>query len=379
MSSRNQPGAATTALGRYWDEVVQNLPADPGDLDPALRATVHHLRAHDDSPGPDPAFAGRLLQDLLASTATGSPAAGPRLPRYATVERPERLFPDAAPRPSVPLGGRRWPALPFATLALLLVTVVVSVVAFADVRPWAQVLAPLMLPASTPSADLISDDILLQGPPADIPAGSDRIRLGRTVLPAGTDWTFDDNDSAGLGLYRLESGALTISADGPITVTRQGVRAAESIPAGAEIKLAPGDQGFTPAGVHTRWRTAATAPATILNARITPSFGVPPTGVRPSVIVDDFAFAPPSGPVVVTVRRVVLPPAATLRVDDVPGLHLLYIEAGDLHAVDAQHPDGFRVVNGTDVTRRFPSGRVLQATGTEPATLLLLAVTPISP
>jgi len=356
---------------------VQNLPADPRDLDREISATVHHLYAHDDSLGPSPEFAGRLLRDILANAATGSPPLDAISPAHTIVgTRQEHGVHAGARHPAASAARPRWPALPFATLALILVTVIVSVMAFADVGPWPKVLELVSLPVSTMPSGLITDSVLVQGTVSDIPAERRLARIGRTLLPAGADWTFDENDSAGPRLYRVESGALTVTADGPITVTRGEASQANAVPAGMDVVLESGDQGFTPAGVHARWRNDGTAPASILDVRITSSTGVPPADVTLFKIADDAAFVPPSSSFVVTLQRMVLPPAAALRVDDVPGLRLLSIESGDVRALDSQHPDGFRVVNGTDATRTFPPGRTLEATGAEPATLLLLTVTP---
>ena len=59
------------ALGAYWNDLLRNGSASPGDapppdLDPALAETVRAIRA-DDVPGPPPGLADRVWRDLMAS------------------------------------------------------------------------------------------------------------------------------------------------------------------------------------------------------------------------------------------------------------------------------------------------------------------------
>jgi hypothetical protein len=157
--------------------------------------------------------------------------------------------------------------------------------------------------------------------------------------------------------------------------------------------LEAGDQGFTPSSETSRWRNDGERPTVIIATRITTlDEGLPPSGIARQLLVYDLAFVPPIPPFLLTVRRVTLSATAELAVDAVPGLRLLYVESGQLEARDsqpaatgaAQHTSptttkSFRVVNGAGVTRTFPSGRIFQAAGGDPVTLVLMTITDGNP
>lgn len=102
-------------LGFFWDEVVERAPADPlprAAVDPSLTTTIRRLHAADNVPGADPAFAKRLMEDLMSAHAA---TAATRGNVFAEV-----LDPASAPAP----GGRlvfprRW--WPVAELAAMIV------------------------------------------------------------------------------------------------------------------------------------------------------------------------------------------------------------------------------------------------------------------
>src|SRR5688572_505975 len=65
--------AAGRALDRFWEGMVRGEgPAPDADLDPGTAATVRRLHAHDDTPGANPAFANRLLEDLMGSSVSSN-------------------------------------------------------------------------------------------------------------------------------------------------------------------------------------------------------------------------------------------------------------------------------------------------------------------
>lgn len=106
MNSSNRHDEATMdwLLDAYWERHIAGAPATTADraLDPALAATVRHLHAHDDAPGPDRAFVRRLRADLAMSTAAPVPLSLrtpdaidggiARGPATGTARRPPRRF-----------------------------------------------------------------------------------------------------------------------------------------------------------------------------------------------------------------------------------------------------------------------------------------------
>jgi hypothetical protein len=278
-----------------------------------------------------------------------------------------------------------------ATAALVIFTLLASVVAVAALHGWSDVLvpAPLLsriaslaprLPVPNAPSAVATDTVLMRAMVDTVPAEAGWASIDRTILPPGAGWAFDANDGEGPLLYRVESGQLTIRAEGPIAVTRGGASQAHPFAPGTDVVLDPGDQGFTPSGVASRWRNDGDNPAVILDARImTLRESPPPAGISRYSLVYHSSFTPPSSPFVFTVHQVTLPPGAALRVDAVPGLRLLAIESGYLEARDPRRPDGFRVVNGAGADREFPPGRVFQAAGEDPVTLLLMTTTDSNP
>src|SRR5689334_14254014 len=91
-------------LDRFLDAFARR-PFGPVDeavaVEPELAATVRWLRDHDNAPPADPAFADRLLEDLMDAPSRIDPFAGPwqaaaaRRPGDAAPVAPRRRLPQA--------------------------------------------------------------------------------------------------------------------------------------------------------------------------------------------------------------------------------------------------------------------------------------------
>jgi DNA-binding beta-propeller fold protein YncE len=105
------------------------------DLDPSLARTAEYLNIRDNTPGADPVFADKLLNDIVVNA--GYLRARPSLPSGESVQTlPSPSRPSA--RPGAP-ARQRWPfahlALTYlATAALLLVTIASTFLFFGPVR-----------------------------------------------------------------------------------------------------------------------------------------------------------------------------------------------------------------------------------------------------
>src|SRR5215217_7240284 len=142
-------------------------------------------------------------------------------------------------------------------LSLVLVPILVSIaVCTSGLLVHAQDATP---PADTGEPEGITFDVLDLGTVDAFPAGPARITLFRLRVEPGAGLTFPPEP--GLGLHVVESGALTIrdfSAD--VVVTRAapagsdapGTR--ETLPAGEETILNPGDSFVFPPDIPGEWR-----------------------------------------------------------------------------------------------------------------------------
>jgi hypothetical protein len=237
----------------------------------------------------------------------------------------------------------------------------------------------LVTPAA-PGSVFRDDTVLLHGAFAAMPQTASDVQLYREVLDPGAVYPRGKSENTGVGpwLYRVETGALTIQTDGPMTVTRAGTDTPISVAPGTEIVLHAGDMGQTPTDVTSRWSNDGSVPVQILDFGITSVASAQPPGVTQTVIADESRVRPwdAPAPITVTVRRVTVDPGTSFTAADVPGLELLQTETGKLVAVDAvgagtpENP--FDLRRGSGDARSFPPGRVFRNPSADPVTLLLV-------
>ena len=366
------------ALSRFWNGLVESGASPPGDMDPEQAETV--LRLYAMTRAPLPAEARRRVDAAALSVGSKtSPTSG-----GTPGDQPSRSSQYPA------MGRGQWTRVQFATAFLLALTLLVSYVAFGGMRLGRQGERGLTLPAPpstspVPASAWDEDRVLAQARIDAIPALASWIGVGRTVLDPGVAFTRGRGDVRGDGplLLRVESGALTLTADGSMTVTRANETGPREIPPGTDVTLLADDQALTPAGVSTRWRNGGTTPTSILQAGIMTTgldWQATVAGRSYQELLGEYESLPFHAPVEMTLRLVTLSHDASLAVDAVPGLEMLAVASGNLVAIDATAQGTaaapFAFDKGTATQGNFRPGRVFRSAAGEPVTLLLLTITP---
>jgi hypothetical protein len=153
--------------------------------------------------------------------------------------------------------------------------------------------------------------LALRGTIGALPSGQAWTGIARSVFDPGAMLRLTASSSE---LLLIESGRFTLRADGPVAVRRAGSAAmAPPAAAGTAITLAAGDGAVVlPANVAIELRNPGPGPATAINA----DFGaVDSYQPGPGFISDILAerYDPPVQPgATIELRRVTLPPDATL-------------------------------------------------------------------
>jgi quercetin dioxygenase-like cupin family protein len=195
-------------------------------------------------------------------------------------------------------------------------------------------------------------------------------------------------------LYRIESGAWSVRADGPISVTPAGATGAASVPTSGTTLLSPGDRVFIDAGVTSQWRNDGPSPAVVLVAGLS-SFAMYnfPSGISfDGLSVGMTLNATPTAPAEFTLRRLILAPGARLPVQRQPGLEALGVESGGVHvalgnvADPSQQADPRLMLAGSwldlnaqvyDAKGQHYVPSEIRNDGDDAATLFLMTVTPL--
>jgi hypothetical protein len=228
--------------------------------------------------------------------------------------------------------------------------------------------------------------LLLQARFEHFPEGPLDADLSRWVLQPGAEVEVGRRGYSGEGpaVFLVEAGTLTIETDGPIAVTEAGASTPSVKDAASPIVLRTGDRAHTPTGVVSIWRNGGTEVVRLLEAKIrTPIVGFPPAGaLNYTVIMQEF-IPTPSRPVVVSVHQITLQPEGRLRVEAVPGLEMLKVEAGRLVAVDVDNEGNplpsVSLGQGTRVLGSFPPGRVFRGANDQPVTVILVTFANTNP
>ena len=319
--------------------------------------------------------------------------------RTAIAPRPT-TFPirQADPRRGVPS------ALAYlATAALILLTLVGGFVAF---RGSMLLVGPEQRAIILPSIDLtpervlpsdsLADDLLLQSTVDQMPpeqGRSHQIALNRVHLAPGAVESAGSQEDTGVGLdlFTVESGQVTVEADASVVLTRAVASAAAApilVEPGTAITLDVGDQLYVPSGVTFSRRNDGSSAATLLSFSIGTvgdiwTRATLPTGVTyNSGLPNKQAPTYPVVPADASVHRLTLPPGAEVAIRDVPGLQLIYVEAGDLDLVSAEGETPgtleqalpLHAGSGTATFGATPERAVLVNRGAEPVVILAASV-----
>jgi hypothetical protein len=386
---------AAEPLNAFWNAVVGGSAPRPGDLEPEFAETILRLHTAASVPGLSATRQAQIWSELVAGWPAGSyPQTIPPLPQQSPNGHGG---PGADHGISARPARRVWLVPQLATVALVLLALLGSVVAFRVPLPLVGLVQhPAIMPAIDATADavlppgVIADTVLLHGTFEAIPPGAAWEGIERTTLAPGAEWPLgkSQNDGEGPWLYRVESGELTITADGPITITRAGAAQSTTIAPGTDVVILAGDQGFTPSGVTSRWRNDGQIPAVVMDAGITTvGSEMRPGGVVHLELVERITDKAPKAPVQVEVRRLILSAKAALSIDSLPGSELAYVESGQVVVVDpASAATTANPLDTTSNTVSLPTpsapyalqelrpGRVLQVRGSDSATILLMTI-----
>ncbi|HEU5432738.1 MAG TPA: hypothetical protein VFU81_13815, partial [Thermomicrobiales bacterium] len=247
--------ATADALNVAWNAIVRGEPIDAA-VSP-FAPTLRRLHALDDAPALTPERQARIWRDLMAAQGAG--------PALVLLPPMPPASPDGpAPGSGVvnaPAAQQRWPASFLATAAVLVLMLssVLLTVGLWQPNRWLRT-------GDVPG--VIADETIFHQRLDDIPAAANRVNVHRDTLSPGAVWEQGTRTTSGVGptLYRVESGAVAVQAEGSFQVTRHGATLASAIPAGTTVDLAPGDVAFLPPGAASHWRNQAVHPATLLDA-----------------------------------------------------------------------------------------------------------------
>ena len=392
------PGAADR-LNEHLDAVATGDTARSSNIDGAIAATVERFFTADDAPGPPPGLAEHLWHQIM-----------PESTPVDLVPLIPALLPDRNGRTPIEirpatLSHRGPSALAYlATAALVLLTLVGALVALRGslrpIDPNQRAIIPAI--ESTAESRLaigsIPDVILLRAALEQMPSAQGRshqLSLNRYQLAPGAVQPVGGKTESGVGLdvFTVEAGQLTVEADAPVLVTRavaSPASAASLVEPGTGIVLDVGDQLYAPNGVSFRRRNTGPSPATTLDFSLGAG-GAPWSGAPlPAGVTADAGLPkkqPPIYPAVpaeATVHRLTLAPGDELAVRDLPGLELVYVEAGALDLVyDSPEipgsPERFATIgagSGTEFFGPTPERAVLANRGAQPLVILAAAVVP---
>lgn len=238
------------AIGSYWDALVRGGHPTAGPLDPELAQAITWTMTQDDAPRPDPQFVTRLEEHLMATSSTPaplplvvSPASGRSWNGWA--------LPGPQRRPQRSREGSQWTwgSTSVATAALVVLTLIGSLLAFGPGRLDRQEQPPVVIPAvseapATPAAvasEATTIEQIAFGSVDELPSAPAAIAFVRIALPPGASLAFPADDP-GLKVYVVEAGTVTALLDLDVHVTRDG-QPHGVLFGGEERQLEPGE-GF---------------------------------------------------------------------------------------------------------------------------------------
>jgi hypothetical protein len=360
MASNGRHDQTIPALGRYWDELVQGRPADPGDLDPALAAVVRQLHARDDALGADPDFAARLFADLedQMPTAHLELTHRPGLPplRLGSTRGPNDRVADRPMRtPWRPV----WSALaPIASAVLVVVAFVTAYLAGGLSRSAQPNEPPAQLPAlmalATPAPSEPTMETLLDTTSETLPTGHALIEV--------IQWTLQPGPTP-LTLPAIDGVVIVVPESGEITATQST----------SETRLVVGDP-FVPAKQEVAFRPAGASAATMISVVVDSAheghgyWSTDPMAHDGQSVISTSADTLPGGAARLVVERLTLPPGSALPAHEASPLVWTGVGAGTLGlTLEGQHLP-FRWKSGTE--RTFRAGQFLPAL--QPGTVMTL-------
>lgn len=341
------------------------------------------LEAVDHPIAPRAAFAEALLDRLLAEL-EGGPGPARRPQEAPMTDATSVRFPSSVPLRSAPeanraaIAGRPRRAMAhLAFAALLLLTLGSAFIAFGG-RQWGAT------PAPAPGG---VDQLLVRASSSTPPTSTGRwTGIERLTIAPGTTLAVGPGAEyvEGIFLFVVESGAVEFEAEGDAGYVRAKDPADRIAPIapGETAALTVGDRGFVPSRVFAQWRNVGTEPAVLLDGSLAATDTGSAEGQRS--LVATYGLAWPEPAVGLELHRVSLEPGAELPSGALPGLALLYVDAGEIE-----------VSLGTAAaprTRAFAEGEgmvaaqwdlradgVLRNSADQPTVLFVLTMIPAAP
>jgi hypothetical protein len=313
------------AIDRLDDDLDRLTGSPPvrsndADADAALVETHRRVRDLDSTPGPDPYFVRRLMEDLMHATAF--PAAdGSRISMNGAFHTQRTSLTAPAPIPI----SRRSRLLPLVAAVLLVFAVAGAV--FRDGLPGRPDRNPAipaaMAPQGTPDATTMTEHTLLdlQLPAELLPHGDQIVgELYHMTVPDGrATWAGHEGDCCpGTRVEHVLTGGYSMSGDGELLVARAGANEWEMIPAGTSAEIREGDTVAYSNAIRVTFDNPGTGPVEVLYFIIVESeIGLTsdpiPGGwkITKSVGRDRLSLA--DGPARLRLRLIELPPGVNLK------------------------------------------------------------------
>jgi hypothetical protein len=292
---------AIDRLDAYLDSLAAGQPVPDNAVDPQWLAIDRHLRSLDRAPVPPPAFAARLLEELMSTHAFPSARGLRSLPHANGRVRPPW---SDAPQ-TLPLSARRWVPAELATAALLLLIVVGSVFAFGPGRPGRQGQLAAILPAvsGTPAtSEPVTVETLLQDTVAAMPAGAAGVWVNSYVMQPGA--ISPHEGAVSTVVFMVDQGAVTITVGDTQRMLRTGDSWNVFTPTGYVIENTGSDEAHL-VFVELVDTLASSMPATAKGPFLDGMSGSFELWIEAATTL-------PGGPGQITLQRLTLAPGAAL-------------------------------------------------------------------
>lgn len=367
------------ALDIWLDAKVRSIPSQPDTLDRVMLGTVERLFAEDDVPGLPPDVEEDIWREVLRSMeAVPIRPAGP----LREIEFVQGRTEAGQYRRHRHLGDRLHVA-PLATAALVLLMLLGSLVVLHG-PSLPQPEEPITISVAEPGRTLSTlAAALVSEWPAPEPLL--RVTLRRETFDSGAVEQFGVPETTGdaLDLMIVESGVLTIEADGALTVWRSGAdhQGPLTVAAGTVVQLLPGDQALSPSGVAARRSNMAAQPAVILSVLMTQDelLTFPPGVTNKRYVPDLILNKSWPAPATLSLRRAQLQPGSLFPLLELPGLQLVYVEEGTLDLMGALRRGDLAPVRWDSIpagqgASYFETTSALANSGETPATFLVVTV-----
>jgi hypothetical protein len=309
-------------LDRSWDAVQGGAPLPHGDLDPVAAAVIRHLSEHQALPERE-AVQLRLRQRIVGAATTQAETMPPATRSTDRLELSTLWgWPSPARRMTF---STRWQRMrrPFpslATAALVLLTLVGSVIAFSGaLRRSFPADAPARAPAlvATPAASPTPAPFAVRGTLASGPAGPTWTGIERDVLDPGASVTLQTGaptDAAVSAMFLVvEAGRLELRAGGAVAVRRAGAGDATTpVPAGTTVTLTADDAAVIAPGLSPiMLRNPGPDPAVTIKADVEPTGpGIFTPGFHFTNLVEQSNATRSAGGTIVLRRTTLAPNAA---------------------------------------------------------------------